>query len=218
MARHKKLIAFDMDGTLLEGRIIQALAEKYDFTDKLYKIQSNQNMEGYQKSQKIAYLLKGRHADEVTKITSEMKLIKNWRQAIYELQSHDYVLGIISDSYKFACDYLAEKMNLDFVIANDLKVDENDCLTGDLVMPFGWEKIGCSCKISVCKRYHLEKMAQFEIDIRDTAVVGDTVSDLCMIKRAGTGIAMMPKDRMLEDVSDVVIKTHDLNQILPFVL
>src|SRR5579885_2020834 len=193
MARHKKLIAFDMDGTLLEGRIIQALAEKYDFTDKLYKIQSNQNMEGYQKSQKIAYLLKGRHADEVTKITS--------------------------DSYKFACDYLAEKMNLDFVIANDLKVDENDCLTGDLVMPFGWEKIGCSCKISVCKRYHLEKMAKkFEIDIQDTAVVGDTVSDLCMIKRAGTGIAMMPKDRMLEDVSDVVIKTHDLNQILPFVL
>ncbi|MEO9276382.1 MAG: HAD hydrolase family protein [Nitrososphaera sp.] len=91
-------------------------------------------------------------------------------------------------------------MNLDFVTANNLKMDEGDFQSNNYVMPFGWEKIGCSCKISVCKRYHLEKMAQFEIDIRDTAVVGDTVSDLCMIKRAGTGIAMMPKDRMLEDV------------------
>ncbi|HEX5456809.1 MAG TPA: HAD-IB family phosphatase [Candidatus Nitrosotalea sp.] len=219
MKREKKLIAFDMDGTLLEGRTIQVLAEKHGFTEDLAKIQKDSNLKGYQKSEKIAVLLKGIHQDEIVKAVSGIKIIKNWRETIEELKQQEHVLGIISDSYKVACDYLAKKMGLDFAIANKLDVDRKRVLTGEISMPLGWQKIGCACKISVCKRYHLEKMSEkFKIPLSNTVVVGDTISDLCMIERAGIGIAMMPKDEILEEKSDIVVRTHDLRKIIPVIL
>lgn len=219
MKRERKLIAFDMDGTLLEGRIIQVLAERHGFTDNLVEIQKDSSIQGYQKSEKIALLLKGIHQDEIVKAVSNMKVVKNWRETVEELKHQDHILGIISDSYKVACDYLAKKMNMDFSIANKLDTDRKGILTGNISMPLGWQKIDCRCKISVCKRYHLEKTAErFKIPLSNTIVVGDTVSDLCMIERAGTGIALMPKDKLLEEKSDIVIKTHDLRKIIPFVL
>ncbi|MDE1830498.1 MAG: HAD hydrolase family protein [Thaumarchaeota archaeon] len=128
-------------------------------------------------------------------------------------------MGIISDSYTLACDYLRKKMDLDFSVANVLQSDENHSLTGGVSMPLGWEKIGCNCKLSVCKRYQLERMAQkFNIHLSNTIVVGDTVSDLCMIERAGLGIAMMPKDDIIKEKSDKVITSPDLSTIVPFVI
>lgn len=219
MKRERKLIAFDMDGTLLEGRTIHVLAERYGFTENLVEIQKDLTLQGYQKSEKIALLLKGIPQDEVAKAVADMKIVRNWRETIDELKQQEHVLGIISDSYKVACDYLAKKMGLDFSIANKLETDRKRILTGKISMPLGWQKISCGCKISVCKRYHLEKISEkFKIPISNTIVIGDTVSDLCMIERAGTGIALMPKDELLEKKSDVVIRTHDLRKIIPFVL
>lgn len=208
-----------MDGTLLEGRLIHNLAERLGFADKLYDIQINSSLPGYKKTERIATLLKGNHQDEIVRSMKEMKIIKNWRKTIEEFKAHGYVLGIISDSYTLACNYLAEKMNLDFVVANKLEFDRENIITGLVSMPLGWEKIGCNCKISVCKKYHLEKTAKkFRIPLSDTIVLGDTLADLCMIKHAGIGIAMMPKDKTLEEESDIVIKTHELDRIVPFVL
>lgn len=219
MKRERKLIVFDMDGTLLEGRTIQVLAERHRFAEALEKIQKNPGLHGYQKSEKISALLKGIHQDEIVKAVSEMKTIKNWRETIDELKHQEHVLGIISDGYKVACDYLVKKMGLDFAVANKLDIDRKRVLTGKISMPLGWEKANCTCKISVCKRYHLEKLSEkFEIPLSNTVVVGDTVSDLCMIERAGVGIAMMPKDEILKEKSDIVIDKHDLSKIIPVIL
>jgi phosphoserine phosphatase len=66
-------------------------------------------------------------------------------------------------------------------------------------MPLGWDRIGCYCKISVCKQYHLEKSAdKFCVPIENTLAVGDTKSDICMIQRTGVGVAFMPKDEEQE--------------------
>ncbi len=208
-----------MDGTLLEGRVIQVLAERHGFTEDFVEIQKDLTLQGYQKSEKIASLLKGINQDEIVKAVSGLKIVRNWRETIDELKQQGHVLGIISDSYKVACDYLIKKMDLDFAIANKLDTDRKRVLTGMISMPLGWQKIDCKCKISVCKRYHLEKISErFKIPLSDTVVVGDTISDLCMIERAAMGIAMMPKDKVLEEKSDIVLKTHDLRKIIPYVL
>jgi phosphoserine phosphatase len=45
----------------------------------------------------------------------------------------------------------------------------------------------------------LEKSAdQFCVPIENTLAVGDTKSDICMIQRAGVGVAFMPKDEEQE--------------------
>ena len=84
-------------------------------------------------------------------------------------------------------------------------------------MPLGWERIGCFCKISVCKRYHLERFAsQFEVPIENTLAIGDTKSDICMIKRAGLGVAFMPKDKEIAKASQKIVQDSDLLKILEF--
>lgn len=214
----KKIVAFDMDGTLLDGRVIQALAERFNFTSQLYKIQNDHSLAGYERSEKIAVLLKGLAEVDIIDTVSKMKMVDNWRQTIEEIKSCGYVTGIISDSYSLACEYLRKKMDLDFSISNTLQTDENHKLTGKISMPLGWEKIGCNCKISVCKRYQLEEICKkFGVPLSNTVVVGDTNSDLCMIKRAKIGIALMPKHKLIEECADVVIKIHDLSKIMPFV-
>lgn len=84
MKRERKLIAFDMDGTLLEGRTIQVMAERHGFTEDLVEIQKDSSLQGFQKSEKIASLLKGLHQDEIVKVISNMKTVRNWRETIEE--------------------------------------------------------------------------------------------------------------------------------------
>jgi phosphoserine phosphatase len=84
-------------------------------------------------------------------------------------------------------------------------------------MPLGWEKIGCFCKISVCKRYHLEEQARrFGIPIERTMAVGDTKSDICMVQRAGVGVSFMPKDDMIAKASNNVVQIPDMLRVLEF--
>jgi HAD superfamily phosphoserine phosphatase-like hydrolase len=132
------------------------------------------------------------------------------------LKDRGYKVGIISDSYTIAAGLVADRLNLDFVMANKLQI-LNGKITGKVDMPLGWDRIGCYCKISVCKRYHLEKSAQqFSVPIKNTLAVGDTKSDICMIQRAGVGVAFMPKDEEIKKATDKIVSEPDLLKVLEF--
>lgn len=148
---------------------------------------------------------------------ASIPFIKNCERTIAALKDRGYKIGIIiSDSYTIAAGYVADRLNLDFVMANKLHIF-NDKITGKVDMPLGWDRIGCYCKISVCKRYHLEKSAdQFCVPIENTLAVGDTKSDICMIQRAGVGVAFMPKDEEIKKASDKIVSEPDLLKVLEF--
>lgn len=208
-----------MDGTLIEGRIVDILANKFGLLNDVKKLRNNQSLSGYQRTNKITKLFKGIPKDKIIEITENMTLAKNWREVFAEFRAQEHVIGIISDGYDQAANCLANKLGLDFAIANALDIDKNDLLTGQIRMPLGWEKINCYCKNSVCKRYHLEITAKkYGIDVKDTVAIGDTRSDLCMIERASVGIAFVPKDKEVEIKADVIIRKHNLNPVLLHVL
>jgi phosphoserine phosphatase len=212
------LIAFDMDGTLIDGRVVFAVGDRFGLSDKVREIQGNHILHGYEQSRSIARLFKGLSANDITKGIESINLMKNCERVVRELKEQGHVLGIISDSYNIAANYIAEKLNFDFCEANMLELDRNRKLTGNISMPLGWQKIGCYCKISVCKRYFLEKNVQkFQIGPECTVAIGDTKSDLCMIEKAEIGIAFMPKHRILEERADVSIKEPDLANLRQFI-
>jgi HAD superfamily phosphoserine phosphatase-like hydrolase len=182
-----RLIAFDMDGTLLSGRVIYTLAQRLGFSSELEKI-SRAGSPKYVRSKNVAKLLAGLRVSEFTEAVEGMQLMEGAAEAIEMLRDKKYIIGIISDSYTLATGIVARKLKMDFHFANTLAV-RDDVITGELSMPMGWEKIGCSCGQSVCKRYHLVKAAgRYEVETRDTVAVGDSEADSCMIGSAGVGI------------------------------
>ena len=138
------------------------------------------------------------------------------KNVISILKKNGYKIGIVTDSYSIAAKVVVKELGLDFFASNELKVSDG-LITGDINMPLGWEKINCNCKISVCKRYHLETYAKkYNINIKNTIAIGDTKGDLCMINRAGIGIAFMPKDDQIGKCNNIIDKP-DLIMMLEFI-
>ena len=213
---HIGLATFDMDGTLTRGRVVFALAEIYGLSDKVRKIQS-EGHDGHVQTKEIAALFSGISKKDLETAVESIPLTKNCERAIGVLKGAGCRVGIVSDSYTAAAGMVASRLGMDFVAANELQFRDGT-ITGHVDMPLGWEKIGCFCKISVCKRYHLEEQARrFGVSLDRTMAVGDTKSDICMIQRAGVGIAFMPKDELAAKSSNNVVREPDMLRILEFV-
>ncbi len=216
MTSPSNLAAFDMDGTLIQGRLVFALANRFDLSEKVRSIQSIPQIAGHEQTKAIAALFAGLTTKDLESAIETIPFTKNSESTIAALKERDYKIGIISDSYTIAAGFVANRLNLDFVMANKLDI-LNGKITGKVDMPLGWDRINCFCKISVCKRYHLEKCArQFGIPIGNTLAVGDTKSDICMIQRAGVGIAFMPKDEEIKRASNNLVIEPDLLKVLEF--
>jgi phosphoserine phosphatase len=205
-----------MDGTLIQGRLVFALADRFGLSDKVRSIQTCTPMAGHEQTKAIAALFAGLSEKDVESAIASIPLTMNCEDTIAILKDRGYKIGIISDSYTIAAGFVADRLHLDFVAANRLEI-LNGKATGNVEMPLGWDKIGCFCKISVCKRYHLEKIAShFCVPIENTLAVGDTKSDICMIQRAGIGIVFMPKDEEIKKASSKIIDEPDLLKVLEF--
>jgi phosphoserine phosphatase SerB len=216
MKSELKLACFDMDGTIIDGRLVEVISKKFGLYDQIKQIQNDSTIFGYIKTHKIASILKGIDEKELEIAIDSISLMKNCQNVINLLKKNNYKIGIITDSYTIAAKILVNKLGLDFVAANDLQIS-GGLITGEVRMPLGWEKINCNCKISVCKRYHLEMYARkYGIDIKNTVAIGDTRGDACMVNNAGIGIAFMPKDDCIGKHKNL-INRPDLMDMLDYV-
>ncbi len=201
-----------MDGTLLDGRVIYFVGEKLGFKPEIDRI-TKQTRVPYVRSQKIARLLKGIGVSEFSEIVKELPLMKGAVETVQQLRKKNYNVGIISDSYTIATDILVQRLDMDFHVANTLET-EHGVIMGSLKMPLGWEKIGCTCQQSVCKRYHLIRLAkEYNVKLPDTVAVGDSTADIGMLDTAGTGILFNPKEKALQNANYTVL-SKDLRLIL----
>jgi phosphoserine phosphatase len=209
---HPKLAAFDMDGTLLSDRVIYTLARKLQFSPRLEAIVRSGGPR-YLRSRKVAALLEGLSIAEFLGVVEGMQLTTGASAAVESLRSSGYLVGIISDSYTLATGTVARKLMMDFHVANKLVV-KGDVITGELEMPMGWEKIGCTCEQSVCKRYQLVSVAKVNnVEMRNTAAIGDSESDACMIESAGTGIWFNPAQDIRTGRGQLRVDERDLGLV-----
>ena len=211
-----RLVVFDMDGTLLADRLIFTLADKFGFRKKLETIIEGSSPE-CEKTRRIARLLTGVSVQQFYHVLSLIPLSVGAEAAVRELKHRGYILAIISDSYTLATEWLKKKLGFDYTIANELGV-ENGRLSGEVKMPLGWSKTEEQClKHSVCKLSALVQLSQKTgIPLDRCVAIGDNLSDVCMLEKAGLGIAFNPKRPRVEEAADVVI-TEDLSQVLSII-
>lgn len=209
-----KLIAFDMDDTLLSGRTIYVIADRKGFRDEVDRIISME-IPNYKKTIEIAKLLEGMSVEEFLEIFRSIPLNDNVPEVFDEIRKKKIKTAIISNSYDIAAKDLAERLKIDFVIANELIVKDG-IITGVVIShnknPV--DKIGDCRSYSVCKSEALEEICRkLNIDPSETIAIGDGSIDRFMLSTAGLGIAYRPKAN-LEEYADVVI--DDMIELLRF--
>ena len=201
-----KLIAFDMDGTLITDRFIFRLARRFGFEAKLEEIISR-NIPEYEKTRSIASLLKGIRVKEIIDTFDQIPLSPGTQTTVQELKKKGHVLAIISDSYTIATERLKKKLGFDYTVANKLIV-KGEKATGEVEMPLNWTSNRTGClKHSVCKLNVLVSLSEkTKIPLERTVAVGDSTADICMLECAGLGIAFNPKTRAVEQSADITVK------------
>ncbi len=210
-----KLIAFDMDGTLLEERTIFRLAEELDFKEELDRI-INSERAGYEKTLEIAKFLRGLDVNDFLQIFREIPLRENAEYVVKTLKKKGIKTAIISNSYDIGVDDLRKRLDIDYGFANKLIVN-NGVITGE-VIPHNenLKKRFPRCKIhSICKRDVLLSLCKrLGIKTDESMAVGDGSVDICMLKEAGLGVAIGKDEKVIKE-ADIWIE--NLIEILKYV-
>ena len=211
-----KLVVCDMDGILLADRLIFALADRFGFRKKLETIIDGSGPE-YEKTKRIASLLGGISRQQFYHTLGLIPLSVGAEAVVRQLKQRGYTLAIVSDSYTLATEWLKERLGFDYTIANEL-ILENSKISGEIKMPLGWGKAEEQClKHSVCKLTALVQLSQKTgIPLGKCVAIGDNFSDVCMLEKAGLGIAFNPKHPRVEKAVDIVI-IKDLSLILALI-
>jgi phosphoserine phosphatase SerB len=184
-----KLVLFDMDGTLLNGRTIYVFAEKKGFSKQLSAILLN-TKEPYEKSIEIARLLKGIQYQELLDIFRKIPLQEHLETIIPLLRDKQIKIALVTDGYQRFANDLKKRLGLDYAFGNRLSI-ENQVVTGDLLFQNKSLKPNKNGKIySIDKRSVLDFLCMTsDITPNEVIAIGDGPVDIDMIESAGLGIA-----------------------------
>ncbi|MGB8192545.1 MAG: HAD family hydrolase, partial [Chitinophagaceae bacterium] len=129
----RKMVVFDMDNTLLQGRFIDSCAKKYNFRQALALLR-NIDTNSISLTKRIGSFLKDKPVQELVRIADEMPLINDVSDVMKELKQRNYIVGIISDSYELITNHIAKKTGADFSISYGL-ANNDDLATGEVHIP-----------------------------------------------------------------------------------
>ncbi len=185
--KHRRLIAFDMDSTLIQTEVIDELASLAGVKDKVSEI-TERTMRGeidFKESlKKRVSMLKGLSLEELTYVARNLPLTEGAHRLIKNLKVLGYKIAIISGGFTFFGNYLKKKLDIDYVCANELEIRQGK-LTGKIL----GEIIDGEKKAQL-----LRELAQKEnISLEQVIAVGDGANDLPMLNLAGLGIAFRAK-------------------------
>jgi phosphoserine phosphatase len=210
-----KLVMFDMDGTLLDGRTIQKFADTIGFKNELSLLLKS-NKKFYEITIEIAKLLKNLEKTELLKIFRKIPIQKNAEKVIKKLKKMNIKTAIITDSYQFVADDLKKRLDIDYAYANDL-ISKNGRFTGEIVLN---NKNLIRDKItdeiySICKRCILEELcSKLKISEKEVIAIGDGIVDIGMIEKSGVGIAFKAPKRVQKYAN---VTTNNLIDILIYI-
>jgi phosphoserine phosphatase len=185
--RHRRLVVFDMDSTLIRCEVIDELARLAGVYEKVSEV-TERAMHGeldFKESftQRLA-LLKGLEMEKVHRFARDLPIMDGAEQLISTLRKLGFKTAICSGGFTLMGRYLQERLGIDYVFANELE-EEDGALTGRV----------CGEIVDGPRKAYLMGViaAELGISLKQAVAVGDGANDLPMISQAGLGIAFRAK-------------------------
>jgi phosphoserine phosphatase len=196
--RNRRLFAFDMDSTLIEGEVIDELAKLAGVADEVVKV-TEAAMRGeieFQESfRRRVALLRGLKETRVRELLDNIPLVEGAEQLIGTLKMLGYKTAILSGGFNFFAQHLQKRLGIDYVFANDLDIADG-VVSGEVRTPI----VDGARKAEL-----LQEIARLEnISLDQVVAVGDGANDLPMLGIAGMGIAFRAKPLVRQTASHAV--------------
>ncbi|MCP4754680.1 MAG: phosphoserine phosphatase SerB [Proteobacteria bacterium] len=204
---NRRLVAFDMDSTLIEIEVINELAKAAGVGNEVSAI-TERAMRGEidfsESFKQRVKLLKGLDQSVLENIARDLPLTEGAERLVQTLKKLDFTTAIISGGFTYFGTHLQNKLGIDYVYANQLEISQGK-ITGNVI----GEIIDGNRKALL-----LEHLAEKEkISLEQVIAVGDGANDIPMLSKAGLGIAFRAKP-IVQENAEQAISTLGLDGIL----
>ncbi|MGH8892775.1 MAG: phosphoserine phosphatase SerB [Actinomycetes bacterium] len=205
--RAKRLIVLDVDSTLVQGEVIEMLAERAgcgrevaDVTDRAMRGE----LDFAESLLARVRLLAGLPDTALADVRANLQLAPGARTFVRTLKRLDYRLAVVSGGFTQVTDALVADLEIDYCAANTLEIVDGR-LTGELVGPL----VDRAGKAAALERFAEES----GVPLSQTVAIGDGANDLDMLARAGLGIAYNAKP-VVRVAADTAVNVPYLDAIL----
>lgn len=196
--RNRRIVAFDMDSTLIQTEVIDELAKAAGSGEQVSRI-TESAMRGeidFQESlRRRLGTLKGLDAGIMDEIAAKLPMTEGAERLISNLKKFGFKTAIISGGFTYFGENLKKKLGVDYVHANKLVVKDGK-LTGEVegAIVDGPRKAQLLREIA----------AKENISLQQVIAVGDGANDLPMLSIAGLGIAFHAKPKVKKDAGQAI--------------
>lgn len=185
--RHRRLVVFDMDSTLIEAEVIDELAREASVGEEVAAI-TESAMRGdidFRESfvRRVA-LLKGLDASVLERVATRLRLTEGAEDLIRILKKLGYRTAILSGGFNYFARGIQQKLGIDAVFANELEIVDG-VVSGRVI----GEVVDAQRKADLLRALAREQ----NISLEQVVAIGDGANDLLMLSIAGLGIAFRAK-------------------------
>lgn len=205
--RAKRLIVFDVDSTLIQGEVIEMLADRvgaHAAVAEITEAAMRGELDFAESLNRRVATLAGLPAEVLEEVGEQIELTPGARTTIRTLRRLGFHCGIVSGGFRQVIEPLAHELEMDFVAANQLEIVDGK-LTGRVIGTI----IDRAGKAKALRDF----AQQAGVPMEQTVAVGDGANDIDMLAAAGLGVAFNAKPA-LREVADASLSNPYLDTVL----